>query len=345
MSIANPRLEEFKLKNKNNVEMTVTNFGARVMTLKVPDREGKIDDIVLGHDTPQDYVNGHPYFGALIGRYANRISQGKFSIDGQLYHLPLNRGANHLHGGTGFQNKMWEITPERLNGDDVLQLKYLSLDGEDGYPGNVDVKVIFILNNENEWIIEYHATTDRPTVINLTQHNFYNLAGEGRGNILSHELMINADQTTIVDKELIPTGKFASVEGTPFDFRKSTAVGRRIDFDDQQLIFGKGYDHNWILNKGESEFSHAATLIDRQSRRKMEVWTTEPGLQVYTGNFLDASDKGKSGKTYPYRSAVCLEAQHFPDSPNHPSFPSTLLRPGDKYYQKTVHKFSIANNL
>jgi aldose 1-epimerase len=228
-----------------------------------------------------------------------------------------------------------------MNGDDVLQLKYLSRDGEDGYPGNVEVLVIFILNNDNEWIIEYHATTDRPTVINLTQHNFYNLAGEGRGDILSHELMINAAQTTIVDKELIPTGKLASVEDTPVEFRKLTPIGARIGVEDQQLLFGKGYDHNWILSKRDSELSHAATLIDPQSMRKMEVWTTEPGLQVYTGNFLDATDKGKSGKTYPYRSAVCLEAQHFPDSPNHPTFPTTLLRPGDKYYQKTVHKFSV----
>lgn len=342
MTIHNSRLEEFKLKNKNGIEMTVTNFGARVMTLKVPDKEGKPADIVLGHDSPRDYIVGHPYFGALIGRYANRISKGKFSIGGQSFQLPLNNGANHLHGGTGFQNRFWRISSAEIHSEQALVLEYSSPDGEDGYPGNLEVKVTFILNNNNEWIIEYYATTDRPTAVNLTQHNFYNLAGEGMGDILMHKLMINADQVTVVDKDLIPTGKFRSVDGTPFDFRKLTPVGARIDADDQQLSFGKGYDHNWVLNKTGSEVSHAATLIDPDSKRKMEIWTTEPGLQVYTGNFLDATDKGKSGKTYPYRTALCLEAQHFPDSPNHPHFPATLLRPGKNYYQKTIHKFSVA---
>jgi aldose 1-epimerase len=345
MSIANPRLQEFKLKNKNGLEMTVTNFGARVMTLNVPDREGKVDDIVLGHDTGQDYIGGHPYFGALIGRYANRISKGKFSLGGHTYQLPVNNGVNHLHGGTGFQNRFWRVTPEQVQGEDVLILQYTSPDQEDGYPGNVEVKVTFALNNNNEWIIEYHAVADRETVINLTQHNFYNLAGEGNGDILGHHLVINADNTTDVDKNLIPTGKVNSVADTPFDFRKITAIGSRIDADNQQLSFGKGYDHNWILNKEGRELSHAATLIDPASKRKMEVWTTEPGLQVYTGNFLDATDKGKFGKTYPYRSALCLEAQHFPDSPNHSHFPTTVLRPGDKYYQKTVYKFLVEANL
>ena len=221
---------------------------------------------------------------------------------------------------------------------------YISPDGEDGYPANVNVKVAFILSNDNEWIIEYSATTDGPTVINLTQHNFYNLAGEGNGSILNHELMINADRITRVDIDLIPDGKMINVENTPFDFRRLAPVGERINSDDQQLSYGKGYDHNWVLNKKSSELSHAATLIEPGSRRKMEVWTTQPGLQLYTGNFLDGTDKGKSGKSYPHRSALCLEAQHFPDSPNRPEFPSTLLRAGSTYVQKTVHKFSVINS-
>ena len=342
MSIDNPPLEEFKLKNNNGLELTVTNFGARLITLKVPDHKGTFDDIVLGHDTAQDYVNGHPHFGALIGRYANRISNAKFTLDGHTYQLPVNHGIHHLHGGTGFQSRYWQVTPEQIEGEQALLLEYLSPDNEDGYPGQVKAKVVFILNNNNEWIIEYKATTDKPTVVNMTQHNFYNLAGEGKGDILEHELMINSDHTTEVDEHLIPTGKINKVEGTPFDFRKTTVIGLRINADNQQLQFGKGYDHNWILNKKAAELSHAATLIDSTSKRKMEIWTTEPGLQVYTGNFLDGTDKGKSGKSYPYRSAICLEAQHFPDSPNRPNFPSTVFRPGEEYYQKTVHKFSIA---
>jgi aldose 1-epimerase len=340
MSHPSPPLEKYKLKNKNGVEMSVTNFGARIMTLNVPDKAGRVDDIVLGHDSPEDYINGHPYFGALIGRYANRIGRGKFILDGSPVQLPLNHGEHHLHGGIGFQNKFWKITEEQVQGENALELTYVSEDGEDGYPGTLKVKVVFILNNNNEWIIEYFATTDRVTTVNLTQHNFYNLAGEGTGDILDHQLLIDADCVTEVDKHLIPTGKILSVEGTPFDFRTLTPIGSRIEANNQQLQFGKGYDHNWVLNKSEKELSHAATLIDPKSKRRMEIWTTEPGLQLYAGNFLDSTDKGKSGKTYPYRSALCLEAQHFPDSPNHPHFPTTELRPGDTYYQKTVHKFS-----
>jgi aldose 1-epimerase len=341
MAIPNLPLEEHKLKNKNGLEMTVTNFGARVMTLKVFDRDGKLNDIILGHDRPEDYVEGHPYFGALIGRYANRISKGKFRIEGQTYQLPINRGEDHLHGGTGFQNRIWKVTPGQSQAEEALLLEYTSPDGEDGYPGKVQVAVTFILNNNNEWTIEYRATTNRPTVINLTQHNFYNLTGEGTGDILTHELLINADQTTEVNKDLIPTGKLNKVEGTPFDFRTLTPIGSRIATENEQLTFGKGYDHNWVLNKANGELSHAATVIDPLSGRKMEIWTTEPGLQVYTGNFLDATDKGKGGKTYPYRSALCLEAQHFPDCPNHANFPTTMLVPGDTYYQKTAHRFSV----
>ncbi len=321
--------------------MTVTNFGARVITLKVPDKNGKLDDIVLGHDSAQDYIAGHPFFGALVGRYANRIAKGIFSIEGVEYQLPINNGNNHLHGGMGFQSRYWEFTPGYVKQGEALQLEYLSKNKEEGYPGNLNVKVVFILTDNNEWIIEYSATTDETTVINLTQHNFYNLAGEGNGDILNHQLMINGDFITQIDNGLIPTGKFRKVDGTPFDFRKLFSVGARINDDDEQLVYGKGYDHNWVLNKKSNELSHAATLMDPKSSRKMEVWTTEPGLQLYTGNFLDATDKGKLGKTYPYRSALCLEAQHFPDSPNHPEFPSTLLLPGTTYHQKTVHKFSV----
>lgn len=332
-----------RLKNKNGLEMTVTNFGGRVITLKVPDKKGKLDDIVLGHDLPEDYLNGHPHFGALIGRYANRISKGAFFIDGRPYQLPLNHGDNHLHGGHGFQNRFWKMTPSSVQGDEALLLEYASPDGEDGYPSNVNVEVAYILTGNNEWVIEYSATTDGPTVINLTQHNFYNLAGEGKDSVLDHSLMINADRITIVDKDLIPDGKMRKVQDTPFDFRRLVRVGERINDGDEQLAYGKGYDHNWVLNKMDNELSHAATLIDPGSARKMEIWTTQPGLQLYTGNFLDGTDKGKAGKTYPYRSALCLEAQHFPDSPNHPEFPSTMLRPGDTYFHRTVHKFSVAN--
>lgn len=319
--------------------MTVTNYGGRVITLKVPDKNGKIDDIVLGHDTPEDYLNGHHYFGALIGRYANRIAKGNISIGGINYQLPINNGSNHLHGGSGFQNRYWKATPIQIQQDQALLLEYTSKDREEGYPGNLDVKVTYILNSDNEWVIEYAATTDSPTVINLTQHNFYNLAGEGNGDILNHELLINADHITPVDKGLIPTGELRRVEGTPFDFRTLFPIGVRINQADEQLAYGKGYDHNWVLNKKGSELSHAATVIDPQSGRKMEVWTTEPGMQLYTGNFLDSTDKGKHGKKYPFRSGLCLETQHFPNSPNQPQFPSTLLTPGHRYYQKTVHKF------
>jgi len=333
----------FVLKNKNGMEMTVTNFGGRIITLKVPDKDGELNDIVLGHDSAEDYIGGHPHFGALIGRYANRMSRGKFSINGNSYHLPINHGIHHLHGGTGFQNRYWDATLEQLHGEQALLLEYRSPDQEDGYPGNLDVHVTYILNNNNEWHIEYKATTDRPTIVNLTQHNFYNLAGEGNGDILDHELMINADYITVVDEDLIPTGELRSVEGTPFDFRKFVPVGSRIDNEDEQLYFGKGYDHNFVLKKKNDELSHAATVIDPKSKRTMEVWTTEPGVQLYTGNFLDGTEKAKVGKTYPFRSALCLETQHFPDSPNHPQFPSTLLLPGNTYYQKTIHKFTIQN--
>jgi aldose 1-epimerase len=330
----------YTLRNKNGLEMTVTEFGGRVITLKVPDKNGKLGDIVLGHETPQDYIGGHPYFGALIGRYGNRIGKGNFSIDGKQYHLPINNGENHLHGGNGFQHRYWKVTPTQIARETALLLEYLSQDGEEGYPGNLSVKVTFVLTNNNEWILEYSATTDRHTIVNLTQHNFYNLAGEGNGDILNHELFINADHITPVDKGIIPTGKFLNVENTPFDFRRFHQIGERINESHEQLLFGKGYDHNWVLNKKKDELSHAATVVDPVSKRKMEVWTTEPGMQLYTGNFLNGTDKGKGGKTYPHRSGLCLETQHFPDSPNKPQFPSTLLAPGSTYYQKTMYKFS-----
>lgn len=329
----------YALRNNNGLEMTVTEFGGRVITLKVPDKNGKLGDIVLGHETPQDYIGGHPYFGALIGRYGNRIGKGIFSIDGKQYHLPINNGQNHLHGGNGFQHRYWKVTPTQIEQESALVLEYLSKDGEEGYPGNLSVKVTFVLTNNNEWILEYSATTDRHTIINLTHHNFYNLAGEGNGDILNHELFINADHITPVDKGIIPTGEFLNVENTPFDFRRFHQIGERINESHEQLLFGKGYDHNWVLNKKKDELSHAATVVDPVSKRKMEVWTTEPGMQLYTGNFLNATDKGKGGKTYPSRSGLCLETQHFPDSPNKPQFPSTLLAPGTTYYQKTVYKF------
>ena len=266
---------------------------------------------------------------------------GNLSIGNERYQLPINNGANHLHGGTGLSHRNWKLTPLEIKHETALLLEYWSPDGEDGYPGNLQAKVTYILSNNNEWIIDYEATTDRPTVVNLTQHNFYNLAGEGNGDILDHELMINADRITPVDNGLIPTGELRNVEGTPFDSERSQPSVRELITKTNNYNLGTAMTTTGYLQKKGSELSHAATAIDPKSQRKLEVWTTEPGLQLYTGNFLDSTDKGKSGKTYPYRSAFCLETQHFPDSPNRPGFPSTLLSPGETYHQQSVFKFRI----
>ncbi len=328
----------YTLTNKNGMEATIITYGGIVVTLKTPDRNGKMDDIVLGCDTIDGYLKDTAHLGALIGRYGNRIGKASFTLDGTLYKLPANDGPNTLHGGPkGFDRVVWQVKdaqPQRL------ELTYLSKDGEEGFPGNLTATAVYSLTDANELRIDYSATTDKPTVVNLTNHSYFNLAGAGEGTILDHELTLNADRFTPVDKNLIPTGELRSVEGTPFDFRKSTRIGARIDQADEQLKFGRGYDHNWVLTSGGGALSQAARLYDPKTGRVMEVLTTEPGVQFYTGNFLDGTIKAKGGKTYPHRSGLCLETQHFPDSPNKPKFPSTTLRPGEKYQTTTVFRFS-----
>ena len=339
---ANTTLKVYTLSNKNGLTMRVTNLGGRIMSLNVPDKNGTLADIVLGYDSADQYRNGNPYFGALIGRVGNRIANGKFKLEGKEYALTINNGVNSLHGGPrGFHNVFWQaIVPSAS----TLQLHYLSKDGEEGYPGNLDVKVTYTLTDNNELTMDYFATTDKTTVVNLTHHSFFNLAGDGGGDVLNHEIMIQSDRFTPIDPGLIPTGELRKVEGTPFDFRKARAIGERIGDNDDQLRAGRGYDHNWVLDKKGRELSLAARVTEPGSGRVMEVWTTEPGLQFYSGNFLNGKDIGKGGKPYPFRGAFCLESQHFPDSPNHPDFPSVVLKPGERYEQQTVYKFSVLTN-
>jgi len=333
--------ELYTLKNKNGMQVSITNFGATVVSIMVPDKAGKTADVALGYDDLAGYELNKNYLGVLVGRYGNRIAYGKFSIDGAEYTLAKNNGDNSLHGGTkGFNKAIWEGKDVSKRGEAAVEMKYVSKDDEEGYPGNLSVTVVYTLTNKNELKIDYSATTDKKTVVNLTNHTYFNLVGQGSGDILKHELMINADTFTPVDSGLIPTGELKKVEGTPFDFRKATAIGARIDANDEQIKLGGGYDHNFVLNrKAATGLSLAARVSDPTSGRAMEVWTTEPGVQFYTGNFLDGSFKGKGGIAYQKRTAFCLETQHFPDSPNHPSFPTTLLKPGEKYHTTTVYKF------
>lgn len=331
----------FVLENSNHLEMKVTNYGGIVVSLVVPDRDGNMDDIVLGYNQLEAYVKHNPYFGAIIGRYGNRIGNAQFTLEGQKYTLAKNEGENNLHGGIkGFDKVVWDAKPVMDDDYVGLILKYLSKDGEEGFPGNLDVTVKYILNNDNEFRIDYRATTDKTTIVNLTNHSYFNLTGEGSGDILGHEVVINAERFTPVDETLIPTGELAPVEGTPMDFRIPTAIGARIDADYEQLKIGKGYDHNFVLNKDqEGAMTLAATAYEPASGRFMEVFTTEPGMQFYTGNFLNGMI-GKSGKPYNFRNAFCFETQHFPDSPNKPEFPSVVLRPGEEYKTTTIYKFS-----
>jgi aldose 1-epimerase len=336
-------IEMFTLTSGHGVEMQVMSYGGIIPSLKVPDREGRVADVVLGFDSPQGYLNQPPppYFGALIGRYGNRIAKGKFTLDGRTYTLAINNDPNALHGGTrGFDKVLWTTTPRESTDGSSVVLTRTSPDGEEGYPGNLQVRVTYTLTSKNELIVDYHATTDKATPVNLTQHSYFNLAGHDAGDILGHQLLINADRYTPVDATLIPTGELAPVEGTPFDFRQPTAIGARIDQDNPQLKNGKGYDHNWVLNRSGSGLSLAARLTDPKSGRTLEVRTTEPGLQFYSGNFLDGTIKGKGGHAYAHRGGLCLETQHFPDSPNKSNFPSTILKPGQSYDSKTVFAFS-----
>jgi len=338
------QVDLYTLTNSKGIEVGIMTFGGTVVSLKVPDRNGKLGDIVLGHDSLEPYLlpdhKGSPYFGCIIGRYGNRIAKGRFQLDGKTYTLATNDGENHLHGGKeGFDRKLWKAKPIKGKDYVALALTYTSPDMEEGYPGTLKVKVTYTLTEEDELKIDYEATTDKPTICNLTNHNYYNLTC-GQRDILDHELMIVADQFTPVASGLIPTGQFQSVEGTPMDFRESKPIGRDINADDQQLRLGGGYDHNWVLRKKGGELALAARLYEPTSGRVMEIYTTEPGLQFYSGNFLDGSIRGKGGVAYKHRWGLCLETQHFPDSPNKPDWPSTVLRPGQVYRSTTVHRFT-----
>jgi len=324
----------YTLTNANGLKTQITNYGGIVTTLYVPDRDGKLDDIVLGYETLDEYIANSPYFGALVGRCGNRIGKGKFTLDGVDYTLATNDGANHLHGGVkGFDKVVWNAEPIEAPDGPALKLTYLSADGEEGYPGNLKSTVIYTLTNDNELKVEYEAETDKATVLNLTHHSYFNLAGHGSGDILSHELMLTADNYTPVDEGLIPTGEIRAVKGTPMDFTTPKAVGARI-----KKVKG-GYDHNYVLNNSDGSLALAASVYEPKTGRLMEISTTEPAIQFYSGNFLDGSNKGK-GALYNKHNGFCLETQHYPDSPNKPEFPSVVLNPGEKYTHLTVHKFS-----
>jgi len=332
------RVDLYLLSNKNGMQAAITNYGGIVVWLKTPDRNGRIEDVVLGMENLDGYLKGHPYFGCIVGRYGNRIAKGRFVLNGVEYKLARNNGENHLHGGIrGFDKAVWTARETSAAG---VEMSYLSKDGEEGYPGNLAVKVTYTLTDDNELRIDYSATTDKDTVVNLTNHSYFNLAGQGEGDILAHELMLNADRFTPVSSGLIPTGELRSVMGTPFDFTKPTAIGARIGQDDEQLKLAGGYDHNFVLNSGGGRLALAAKVYEPKTGRVMEVWTTEPGVQFYTGNFLDGTVRGKGGKVYRRRYGFCLETQHFPDSPNRPEFPSTVLKPGGHYESTTIFKFA-----
>ncbi|MCU4174294.1 aldose epimerase family protein [Carboxylicivirga sp. N1Y90] len=328
----------YTLKNKNGMITQITNLGGRIVNLWVPDKNGNFADVSLGYKTADEYLNNpETFYGALIGRYGNRIANSQFVIEKDTFQLSVNDGENTLHGGpAGFFDRVWEAVQV---GDNKLELNYTSVDGEEGYPGNLDVKVFYELTDNNELKIEYFASTDKPTHVNLTNHTYFNLAGEASGTINDHLLTINADAYTPVDGGLIPTGEIATVEGTPFDFREATTIGARVNADDEQLKRGGGYDHNWVLNASGNGLTLAATLKEPVSGRVMDVYTNEPGIQFYGGNFMDGKYMGKYGKTLKYREALCLETQHFPDTPNKPNFPSTLLNPGEAYYSVCVYAF------
>ncbi len=335
----------YTLKNENGLRVDITNYGGRIVSLIVPDRDGVCDDIVTGYHTIRQYLDSNEvYYGALIGRFGNRIANGRFSLDGREYTLDTNNGPNHLHGGSGgLHNVVWD---GEQNSSQMLTLRYLSPHMEEGYPGNLQVTVQYSLNNENELRIDYFATTDKKTVVNLTGHPFFNLAGEGNRTINDHRLKILASHYTPTDDNQIPTGEIAPVAGTPFDFNEYTRIGDRIGSTHRQMVYGRGYDHNFVLDKTSPDSllpEPAASVFHPETGRKMDVLTTEPGIQFYTGNFLDGSDTGKRGEAYHCRTSLCLETQHFPDSPNQPSFPSTLLPPGSKYESATIYRFSVDN--
>ena len=336
----------YTLVNANGVRADITNYGGIIVRLLVPDRKGHLDDVVLGYNSVRDYVRASPFFGAIVGRYGNRIAGGKFTVDGRTYTLVTNNKPGgipcHLHGGKrGFDKVLWHAEPLLTNNTPGLKLHYLSPDGEEGYPGNLDVTVHYWLGNDNSLKIEYSATTDKATPVNLTQHSYFNLKGEGKGDILDHVLTLNASRYTPVNAGQIPTGELEPVVGTPMDFTTPHAIGERIQAKHPQLAHGDSYDLNWVIDGKPGELRRAARVFEPQSGRVMEVWTEEPGVQFYTGNYLNNSYVGKSGTAYVIRGGLCLETQHYPDSPNHPNFPSTILRPGSRYQTTTIYKFSV----
>lgn len=332
----------YTLRNGTGAEARICNYGGLLISLKMPDKNGRLGDVVLGYDKLADYLKDTPYFGALVGRYGNRIAKGQFTLDGRQYTLATNNYPNSLHGGVkGFDKVMWQAKPVETPDGPSLELTYLSHDGEEGYPADLTVKATYTLTHDNALKLEYTATTDRDTILNLTHHSYFNLGG--KGTILEHVVQIPADKFTPVDETLIPTGELQPVDGTPFDFRQPTAIGARIGQDDEQLKFGKGYDHNWVINKPLGEFGLMARVYEPSSGRVMEVLSTSPGLQFYSGNFLDGTLTGKGGWVYQFRDAFCMEPQHYPDSPNKPQFPSVVLRPGETYHNLIVYKFSVGS--
>jgi aldose 1-epimerase len=334
----------YTLRNAAGMEAKITNYGGIIVSLRVPDRNGKFDDVVLGYDSLSSYLKETPYFGALIGRYGNRIGKGQFTLDGKAYQLTVNNGANHLHGGkAGFDKVVWDAQQVTTPDGPGLILTYVSKDGEEGYPGTMQATVTYTLKTSNELVMDFAASTDKPTIVNLTAHSYFNLAGATSGkSILDHLMMIDADRYTPVDSGLITTGELKDVTGTPMDFRKPTAIGARIGADDPQLHLGPGgYDHNWVLNSGGKSLAVDARVVEETTGRVLEVLSDQPGVQFYSGNFLDGTLVGKGGVKYEFRHGFCLEPQHFPDSPNKPSFPSVRLDPGQKYTAKIVYKFSV----
>lgn len=335
------KVKKFTLKNEAGMEVDVITYGGIITRWTAPDKQGSYEDIVLGFDSLEQYLDGSPYFGALIGRYGNRIANGKFSLDGETYTLATNDGDNHLHGGEkGFDKVLWNATPKNTDAGAVLELTYISEDGEEGYPGKLDVKVTYTLTDNNELDVQYEAVTDKPTVVNLTQHSYFNLSGKLSEPILDHEIYLDADTYLPVDGGLIPTGELRAVAGTPFDFTAPKSIGKEIEADNEQLGLGGGYDHCWVLNQGKEGFGLAASAYHPNTGRLLEVYTNEPGIQFYSGNFLDGTLPAKDGGAYGKRSGFCLETQHYPDSPNQVNFPSARLNPGETYSTRTMFKLS-----
>lgn len=344
------QVDVYQFTNANGIELRVINYGGIIVSLKTPNLDREFDDIVLGFDSLEAYLSdeyrqANPYFGAIIGRYGNRIAGGQFTLNGETYSLATNDGSNHLHGGEqGFDKVLWQAEPFENDDGTGLVLRYTSEDGEEGYPGKLETEVTYTLTDNDELVVDYHAVTDKATPVNLTQHSYFNLKGEGNDSILDHQLMINASEFTPVNESLIPTGELRSVEGTPFDFTQPTPIGERIEQDNEQLDVGGGYDHNFVLDRDEAapdELVLAAKVWEPQSGRMLEVTTTEPGIQFYSGNFLNGDLTGKQGQAYEHRSGFALETQHYPDSPNQDAFPSTILEPGETYRSRTVYRFAV----